>query len=79
MCAVSLVCALVRGVQVAQGCARVTCRKEGIHPEVHKEAPVYCNGELVMTTQGTKKEYVVDVWSGRRMRHRGIPSCKPSC
>jgi len=57
------------GPQVERGCARVTCRKEGIHPEVHKEASVYCNGELVMTTQGTKKEYVVDVWSGAASPH----------
>eukprot|EP00667_Euglena_gracilis_P017701 EG_transcript_18705 len=37
--------------------------KKGIHPEMY-EAPVYCGGELVMTTNGTKKEYVVDIWSG---------------
>ncbi len=25
---------------------------------------VFCNGEEVLTVSGTKKEYVVDVWSG---------------
>ncbi|KAF2605571.1 hypothetical protein F2Q70_00024482 [Brassica cretica] len=43
---------------------RVTCRKKDMHPEFHEDAKVYCNGELVMTNGGTKKEYVVDVWSG---------------
>ena len=36
-----------------------------LHPEIF-EAPVYCGGELVMTTTGTKKQYVVDIWSGNR-------------
>ncbi|KAF3532796.1 hypothetical protein DY000_02043331 [Brassica cretica] len=42
---------------------QVMCRKKGLHPEFHEDAKVYCNGELVMTTGGTKKEYVTDVWS----------------
>ncbi|KAL1210147.1 Large ribosomal subunit protein bL31c [Cardamine amara subsp. amara] len=42
---------------------QITCRKKDLHPEFHQDAKVYCNGELVMTTGGTKKEYVVDVWS----------------
>jgi len=37
--------------------------KKGIHPKVF-ESPVYCGGDLVMTTNGTKKEYIVDIWSG---------------
>merc|ERR1711933_394278 len=38
--------------------------KKDIHPEFHSEAKVICNGEEVFTVAGTKKEYVVDVWSG---------------
>ncbi|KAF6171178.1 hypothetical protein GIB67_027984 [Kingdonia uniflora] len=41
-----------------------SCRKKEIHPEFFEDAKVYCNGEQVMTTGGTRKEYVVDVWSG---------------
>lgn len=37
--------------------------KKDIHPEMH-EAKVFCGGEHVMTTIGTKKEYVTDIWSG---------------
>lgn len=37
--------------------------KKDIHPEVY-EAKVFCGGEHVMTTIGTKKEYVTDIWSG---------------
>lgn len=37
--------------------------KKDIHPEMY-EAPVFCGGEQVMTTIGTKKEYVTDIWSG---------------
>ena len=48
------------------GHSRVVCKKEGIHPPFFPEAKVYCNGELVMTTGGTKEEYVVDVWSGKQ-------------
>ncbi|KAG4114647.1 hypothetical protein ERO13_D12G058400v2 [Gossypium hirsutum] len=40
---------------------QVTCRKKDIYPEFHEDAKVCCNGELVMTTGGTQKEYVVDV------------------
>ena len=39
------------------------CRKKDLHPEFHEDAKVYCNGELGMTTGGTKTEYVTDVWS----------------
>ncbi|KAG2246091.1 hypothetical protein Bca4012_090956 [Brassica carinata] len=42
---------------------QVMCRKKDLHPEFHEDAKVYCNGELVMTTGGTKTEYVTDVWS----------------
>lgn len=38
--------------------------KKDIHPEWHDEAKVICNGEEVFSVSGTKKEYVVDVWSG---------------
>ena len=38
--------------------------KKDIHPEWHDESKVICNGEEVFTVSGTKKEYVVDVWSG---------------
>lgn len=48
-----------------------TCRKKDIHPEFHEGAKVYCNGELVMTTGGTQKEYVVDVWSGNHPFYLG--------
>lgn len=50
---------------------RISCRKKDIHPEYHEDAKVYCNGELVMTTGGTKKEYVVDVWSGNHPIYLG--------
>ncbi|RDX85558.1 50S ribosomal protein L31, chloroplastic [Mucuna pruriens] len=49
----------------------VWCRKKDIHPEFHEDAKVYCNGELVMTTGGTRKEYVVDVWSGNHPFYLG--------
>ncbi|PON54935.1 Ribosomal protein [Parasponia andersonii] len=53
--------------------AVVTCRKE-IHPQFYEDAKVYCNGELVMTTGGTQKEYVVDVWSGNHPFYLGSRS-----
>ncbi|CAI9087931.1 OLC1v1022137C1 [Oldenlandia corymbosa var. corymbosa] len=53
---------------------RITCRKKDIHPEYYEDAKVYCNGELVMTTGGTKKEYVVDVWSGNHPFYLGSRS-----
>ncbi|XP_027088117.1 large ribosomal subunit protein bL31c [Coffea arabica] len=58
------------------GCNRLTisCRKKDIHPEFYEDAKVYCNGELVMTTGGTKKEYVVDVWSGNHPFYLGSRS-----
>ncbi|XP_030950542.1 50S ribosomal protein L31, chloroplastic [Quercus robur] len=49
----------------------VTCRKKDIHPQFHEEAKVYCNGELVMTTGGTQKEYTVEVWSGNHPFYLG--------
>ncbi|TQD88771.1 hypothetical protein C1H46_025660 [Malus baccata] len=49
----------------------VTCRKKEIHPQFHEDAKVYCKGELVMTTGGTQKEYVVDVWSGNHPFYLG--------
>jgi len=58
-------------LQVERGVARVTCAKQGIHPQFYPEAKVYCNGELVMTCGGTKEEYVVDVWSGNHPFYQG--------
>lgn len=52
----------------------VTCRKKDIHPQYHEDAKVYCNGKLVMTTDGTQKEYVVDVWSGNHPFYLGSRS-----
>ncbi|KAM5564942.1 large ribosomal subunit protein bL31c [Rosa sericea] len=49
----------------------VTCRKKEIHPEFYEDAKVYCKGELVMTTGGTQKEYVVDIWSGNHPFYLG--------
>lgn len=47
------------------GVERWSCRKKGgVHPEYYEDARVYYNGELVMTTGGTQREYNVDVWSG---------------
>ena len=48
-----------------------SCRKKDIHPEFYNDAKVYCNNELVMTTGGTEKEYVVDVWSGNHQFYLG--------
>ncbi|KAF5747132.1 50S ribosomal protein L31 chloroplastic [Tripterygium wilfordii] len=55
---------------------QVTCRKRDIHPQFHEDAKVYCNGELVMTTGGTQKEYVVDVWSGNHPFYLGSRSAQ---
>lgn len=35
---------------------------------------MYCNGELVMTTGGTQKQYTVDVWSGNHPFYLGSRS-----
>ncbi|XP_065847921.1 large ribosomal subunit protein bL31c [Euphorbia lathyris] len=50
---------------------QITCRKKDIHPKFYNDAKVYCNSELVMTTGGTQKEYVVDVWSGNHPFYLG--------
>ncbi|KAJ8632983.1 hypothetical protein MRB53_026319 [Persea americana] len=50
---------------------RWSCRKKDIHPNFYEDAKVYCKGELVMTTGGTQKEYVVDVWSGNHPFYLG--------
>ncbi|KAL0438518.1 UNVERIFIED_CONTAM: 50S ribosomal protein L31, chloroplastic [Sesamum latifolium] len=60
----------VKGV-VGSNQMRWSCRKKDIHPQFYEDAKVYCNGELVMTTGGTKKEYVVDVWSGNHPFYLG--------
>ncbi|KAG6608551.1 50S ribosomal protein L31, chloroplastic, partial [Cucurbita argyrosperma subsp. sororia] len=49
-------------------------RKKDIHPQFYEDAEVYCNGELVMTTGGTQKEYSVDVWSGNHPFYLGSRS-----
>ncbi|XP_004499181.1 large ribosomal subunit protein bL31c isoform X1 [Cicer arietinum] len=49
----------------------VWCKKKDIHPKFYEDAKVYCNNELVMTTGGTQKEYVVDVWSGNHPFYLG--------
>ncbi|KAL2613807.1 hypothetical protein R1flu_025499 [Riccia fluitans] len=58
-------------LQVEAGEARVTCRKEGIHPKFFSDAKVYCKGDLVMSVGGTQGEYVVDVWSGNHPFFQG--------
>ncbi|XP_022884768.1 50S ribosomal protein L31, chloroplastic-like [Olea europaea var. sylvestris] len=63
----------VKGV-VGSNRMRWSCRKKDIHPEFFEGSKVYCNGELVMTTGGTKKEYVVDVWSGNHPFYLGSRS-----
>ncbi|KAL6572757.1 60S ribosomal protein L31 [Orobanche minor] len=63
----------VKGV-VGRNQMRCICRKNDIHPQFYEDAKVYCNGELVMTTGGTKKEYVVDVWSGNHPFYLGSRS-----
>ncbi|BBN17828.1 large subunit ribosomal protein L31 [Marchantia polymorpha subsp. ruderalis] len=63
-----------QALQVEAGDARVTCRKEGIHPKFFTDAKVYCKGELVMSTGGTQNEYIVDVWSGNHPFFQGNKS-----
>ncbi|XP_015884664.3 large ribosomal subunit protein bL31c [Ziziphus jujuba] len=60
-----------KGSGVSNYRAVVTCRKKDIHPQFYEDAKVYCNGELVMTTGGTQKEYTVDVWSGNHPFYLG--------
>ncbi|CAN0872471.1 50S ribosomal protein L31, chloroplastic [Linum grandiflorum] len=57
--------------RTSRGGFQVTCRKKDIHPEFHMDSKVYCNGELVMTTGGTQKEYNIDVWSGNHPFYLG--------
>ncbi|CAA3011151.1 50S ribosomal L31, chloroplastic [Olea europaea subsp. europaea] len=63
----------VKGV-IGSNRMRWSCRRKDIHPEFYENSKVYCNGELVMTTGGTKKEYVVDVWSGNHPFYLGSRS-----
>ena len=53
---------------------RCSMRKKGLHPEIYEDAKVYCNGELVLVTGGTKPEYTVDVWSGNHPYYVGDTS-----
>jgi len=48
--------------------------KEGLHPEYFDEAKVYCNGEEVLTTSGTREKYTVDIWSGNHPFFQGSNS-----
>ncbi|KAG2599347.1 hypothetical protein PVAP13_5KG449400 [Panicum virgatum] len=50
----------LRSVVPSQG-MRCSMRKKGLHPQIYEDAKVYCNGELVLVTGGTKPEYTVDV------------------
>ncbi|XP_061339595.1 large ribosomal subunit protein bL31c [Gastrolobium bilobum] len=59
-----------KNVRRVENCG-VWCRKKDIHPKFYEDAKVYCSGELVMTTGGTRKEYVVDVWSGNHPFYLG--------
>ncbi|XP_031477110.1 50S ribosomal protein L31, chloroplastic-like isoform X1 [Nymphaea colorata] len=58
-------------LKVKDGCCRLSCRKKDIHPTFYFDAKVYCKGELVMTTGGTQREYVVDMWSGNHPFYLG--------
>lgn len=49
----------------------LTCRKRDVSLEFYEDAMVYCIGELVMATSGTKQEYVVDVSSGNHPFYLG--------
>jgi large subunit ribosomal protein L31 len=53
---------------------RCSMRKKGLHPQIYEDAKVYCNGELVLVTGGTKPEYTVDVWSGNHPYYVGDTS-----
>ncbi|KAG6774647.1 hypothetical protein POTOM_022007 [Populus tomentosa] len=46
-------------------------KKRDIRLEFYEDATVYCIGELVMATSGTKQEYMVDVWSGNHPFYLG--------
>ncbi|OVA06210.1 Ribosomal protein L31 [Macleaya cordata] len=59
------------GSKVGYSRPQWSCRKKDIHPEFYEDAKVYCNNEQVMTTGGTQKEYVVDVWSGNHPFYLG--------
>ncbi|XP_055834610.1 50S ribosomal protein L31, chloroplastic [Solanum dulcamara] len=64
----------LKKVGIGSNQMRWSCRKKDIHPEFYDDAKVYCNGEHVMTTGGTKKEYTVDVWSGNHPFYQGSRS-----
>eukprot|EP00898_Chlorokybus_atmophyticus_P007459 jgi/Chlat1/7714/Chrsp66S07185 len=59
------------GLQVNRGAAKWVCKKADIHPKFFTDAKVFCNGELVLTTGGTRPEYVVDIWSGNHPFFQG--------
>ncbi|KAB1203807.1 50S ribosomal protein L31, chloroplastic [Morella rubra] len=66
---------VINKMRAAGNCRHVvTCRKKDLHPQFYEDAKVYCNGELVMTTGGTQKEYNVDVWSGNHPFYLGSRS-----
>ncbi|KAL3159067.1 hypothetical protein ABBQ32_011065 [Trebouxia sp. C0010 RCD-2024] len=60
------------GLHHAKLGSRVTVMaKEGLHPEYFPDAKVFCNGEEVLTTSGTRGEYTVDIWSGNHPFFQG--------
>jgi len=65
---------LTRKQPVCRGAMAATMRKKGIHPEYFSEAKVFCNGVEVMTLGGTRKEYVVDIYSGNHPFYQGTNS-----
>lgn len=63
------------GLQHSKLGASVTVMsKEGLHPEYFADAKVFCNGEEVLTTSGTRAEYTVDIWSGNHPFFQGSNS-----
>ncbi|XP_009603990.1 large ribosomal subunit protein bL31c-like [Nicotiana tabacum] len=64
----------LKKVEIGSNQMRWSCRKKDIHPQFYDNAKVYCNGEQVMTTGGTKNEYTVDVWSGNHPFYLGSRS-----
>ncbi len=44
--------------------------KKGLHPEFY-QTKVFCDGQLVLEVGTTKKELVVDIWSGNHPFYTG--------
>jgi large subunit ribosomal protein L31 len=45
--------------------------KKDIHPKWFSEAPVYCDGQVIMTIGSTRPEIYVDIWSGNHPFYTG--------